>query len=137
MLRRRASAGAWSRASLTIRSDPRLLEQMLRNLLSNAVKYTKQGKILLGCRRRGDKLRIEVLDTGIGIPTERSAAGFSRSFISSTILPARAAAALASVSSIVQRLGDLLGHPIDVRSSPGSGSVFAVEVPLGQGSAGQ
>ena len=47
-----------------MRSDPRLLEQMIRNLLSNAVKYTEPGKVLLGCRRRGDKVRIEVWDTG-------------------------------------------------------------------------
>ena len=53
---------------LTINSDPRLLEQMLRNLVSNAIKYTKTGKVLLGCRRRAGKLRIEVWDTGIGIP---------------------------------------------------------------------
>ena len=54
-----------------MRSDPRLLEQMIRNLLANAVKYTEAGKVLLGCRRRGDKLRIEVWDTGIGIPAEQ------------------------------------------------------------------
>ena len=63
-------------SSLSVRSDPRLLEQMIRNLLSNAVKYTSKGKILLGCRRRGDKLRIEVWDTGIGIPEEQLAAIF-------------------------------------------------------------
>ena len=53
---------------LAVRSDPRLLEQMIRNLLSNAVKYTKKGGVLLGCRRRGDRLRIEIWDTGLGIP---------------------------------------------------------------------
>ena len=53
---------------LAVHSDPRLLEQMIRNLVSNAVKYTEQGKILLGCRRRANKLRIEVWDTGLGIP---------------------------------------------------------------------
>ena len=63
-------------SSLSVRSDPRLLEQMIRNLLSNAVKYTNEGKILLGCRRRGDKLRIEVWDTGIGIPEEPTSSDF-------------------------------------------------------------
>ena len=53
---------------LSIRSDPRLLEQMIRNLLSNAMKYTRRGKVLLGCRRREGMLSIEVWDTGIGIP---------------------------------------------------------------------
>jgi two-component system CheB/CheR fusion protein len=56
---------------LIIYSDPVLLQQIIRNLLSNAVRYTDRGKILLGCRRRGDKLRIEVWDTGIGIPEEQ------------------------------------------------------------------
>jgi two-component system CheB/CheR fusion protein len=53
---------------LTIRSDPRLLEQMIRNLLSNAFKYTIHGKVLLGCRRHEGTLSIEVWDTGVGIP---------------------------------------------------------------------
>src|SRR5271156_5082911 len=63
-------------SSLSVHSDPRLLEQMIRNLLSNAVKYTDKGKILLGCRRCGDKLRIEVWDTGIGVPGEELEAIF-------------------------------------------------------------
>src|SRR5207248_10478174 len=63
-------------SSLSVRSDLRLLEQMIRNLLSNAVKYTNEGKILLGCRRRSDKLRIEVWDTGIGVPAEQLQAIF-------------------------------------------------------------
>ena len=54
--------------ALSIRSDPRLLEQMIRNLISNALKYTQRGGVLLGCRRREGKLRIEIWDTGIGIP---------------------------------------------------------------------
>ena len=61
---------------LSIRSDPRLLEQMIRNLLSNALKYTNRGKVLLGCRRRGGILSIEVWDTGIGIPDEELKAIF-------------------------------------------------------------
>jgi two-component system CheB/CheR fusion protein len=55
---------------LSIHSDPRLLEQMVRNLLANALKYTKRGKVLLGCRRRKGMLSIEIWDTGIGIPNE-------------------------------------------------------------------
>ena len=59
-----------------LRSDPRLLEQMLRNLLANAMKYTERGAVLLGCRRHGDKLRIEVWDHGLGIPTDQIKAIF-------------------------------------------------------------
>ena len=58
------------RCGLSIHSDPRLLEQMIRNLLSNAVKYTRRGKVLLGCRRHGGMLSIEIWDTGIGIPEQ-------------------------------------------------------------------
>ena len=54
--------------ALSIRSDPGLLEQMIRNLISNALKYTQRGRVLVGCRRRQGKLRIEIWDTGIGIP---------------------------------------------------------------------
>jgi two-component system CheB/CheR fusion protein len=114
-----------------VRSDPRLLEQMLRNLLANAVKYTERGKVLLGCRRRGDTLRIEVWDTGIGIP----AGQLKRIFEEFHQLdnPARERSrGLGLGLSIVQRIGDLLGHAIDVRSWPGGGSVFAIEVPLAE-----
>jgi two-component system CheB/CheR fusion protein len=116
---------------LTIWSDPRLLQQMIRNLLSNAVKFTTQGKILLGCRRHGENLSIEVWDTGIGISEQQLQAIFQefhrvdkgadevdRSF--GLGLP------------LVQRLGKLLGHAIRVRSRLGTGSVFSIEVPLGR-----
>ena len=114
-----------------VRSDPRLLEQMLRNLLSNAIKYTNSGRILLGCRRRGDKLRIEVWDTGIGIPEDELRAIFEE--FHQLDNPARERSKGIGLGlAIVQRLADLLGHTIDVRSRPGKGSVFAVEVPLGE-----
>lgn len=117
---------------LSIRSDPRLLEQMIRNLLSNAVKHTERSKILLGCRRRGDKLRIEVWDTGTGIPREQLRAIFKE--FHQLDNPARENSRGFGLGlSIVQRLGNLLGHSIDVQSRPGKGSVFAVEVPLGGG----
>jgi two-component system, chemotaxis family, CheB/CheR fusion protein len=118
-------------SSRSVRSDPRLLEQMIRNLLSNAVKYTSQGKILLGCRRRGDMLRIEVWDTGIGIPEEQLQAIFEE--FHQIDNPARERSkGLGLGLAIVERLANLLGHAVDVRSRPGKGSVFAVEVPLGQ-----
>ena len=114
---------------LAVRSDPRLLEQMIRNLLSNAVKYTEQGRILLGCRRRGNKLRIEVWDTGLGIPEGQLRAIFEE--FHQVDNPARELnRGLGLGLAIVQRLGDLLGHTIDVRSRQGRGSVFAIEVAL-------
>ena len=118
-------------SSLSVRSDPRLLEQMIRNLLSNAVKYTSEGKILLGCRRRGEMLRVEVWDTGIGIPEEQLQEIFEE--FRQLDNPARERSkGLGLGLAIVERLADLLGHTVDVRSRPGKGSVFAVEVPLGQ-----
>jgi two-component system CheB/CheR fusion protein len=117
-------------SSLDVRSDPRLLTQMIGNLVSNAVKYTEAGKILVGCRRSGDKLRIEVWDTGIGIPAEQLSAIFEE--FHQLDNPARERSKGIGLGlAIVQRLADLLGHAIDVRSIPGRGSVFSIELPIG------
>ena len=115
--------------SLSIHSDPRLLEQMIRNLLSNALKYTRRGKVLLGCRRHGEMLSIEVCDTGIGIPDEELQAIFEEYHQLDNAARERSRG-LGLGLSIVQRLGNLLGHRVRVRSQPGKGSVFAVEVVL-------
>jgi two-component system, chemotaxis family, CheB/CheR fusion protein len=112
-----------------VRSDPRMLEQMLRNLLSNAVKYTAKGGVLLGCRRRGDKLCIEVWDTGLGIPQDQLRTIFEE-FRQVGNVARELRRGLGLGLAIVQRLGDLLGHTVDVRSRESRGSVFAVEVPL-------
>jgi two-component system CheB/CheR fusion protein len=117
-------------SSLRVRSDPRLLTQMIGNLVSNAVKYTEAGKILLGCRRSGDKLRLEVWDTGIGIPAEQLSAIFEE--FHQLDNPARERSKGVGLGlAIVQRLADLLGHAVDVRSRPSKGSVFSIEVPIG------
>lgn len=111
-----------------VESDPRLLEQMIRNLLGNAVKYTRTGRILLGCRRRGNNLRIEVWDTGIGIEEGQLERIFEE--FHQVDNPARESGlGLGLGLSIVRRLGRLLQHPVDVRSVPGRGSLFAITVP--------
>jgi two-component system CheB/CheR fusion protein len=116
-------------SSLDVRSDPRLLEQMLRNLLSNALKYTKTGRILVGCRRRGAVLCVEVWDTGIGIPAGEVERIFDE--YRQVDNPARERSrGLGLGLAIVKRVGELLEHPIIVRSDFGRGSRFAVEVPI-------
>lgn len=115
--------------SQMIESDPLLLEQMMRNLLSNALKYTTSGKILLGCRRHPNMLSVDIVDTGIGI-----AAGDLKSiFLEYRQLenPGRERSrGLGLGLSIVQRLSDLLGHRVKVRSRPGKGSTFSIEIDL-------
>ncbi len=112
---------------LFVDSDPRLLEQMLRNLLNNALKYTRTGKILVGCRRRHGKLCVEVWDTGIGIPLTALQAIFEE--YEQLDNPGHDRnRGLGLGLSIVQRLGLMLGHRVTVRSQPGKGSVFGVDV---------
>jgi two-component system CheB/CheR fusion protein len=115
---------------LPVWSDPRLLQQMIRNLLSNAVKFTKRGKILLGCRRHGRNLKIEVLDTGIGISEQQLQSIFQE--FHRVDESAEVSRSFGLGLPLVQRLGRLLGHSIKVRSSLGYGSAFSIEVPLGR-----
>ena len=118
--------------ALSIRSDRRLLEQMVRNLISNALKYTQRGRVLLGCRRRQGKLRIEIWDTGIGIPESELKAVFEEYYQVDNAARQRSQG-LGLGLSIVKSLGELLHHPIRVRSLQGKGSVFSIEVPLTPG----
>ncbi len=115
--------------ALSIRSDRRLLEQMIRNLIANALKYTHNGKVLVGCRCRQDNLRIEIWDTGIGIPESELKAIFEEYHQVDNAARQRSRG-LGLGLSIVKSLGELLGHPISVRSLHGKGSVFSIEVPL-------
>src|ERR1700758_3437538 len=120
--------------ALSIRSDRRLLEQMIRNLISNALKYTHSGKVLVGCRCRQGNLRIEIWDTGIGIPESELKAIFEEYHQVDNAARQRSRG-LGLGLSIVKSLGELLGHPIGVRSRHGKGSVFSIEVPLTSGGA--
>ncbi|MEO7066963.1 MAG: chemotaxis protein CheB [Rhodanobacter sp.] len=114
---------------LVIQSDPRLLEQMIRNLLANAFKYTKQGRILFGCRRHEGWLSIQIWDTGPGIPNEQLQPIFEE--FHQLDNPARERDRGQGLGlSIVQRLGSLLGHEIRVQSALGKGSMFAIDVAI-------
>jgi Na+/proline symporter/signal transduction histidine kinase len=116
------------RCSLTVRSDRRLLRRLLQNLVSNAIKYTPSGRVLVGCRRVRGRLRIDVHDTGLGIPNSKKRLVF-REF-HRLEEGAKVARGLGLGLSIVQRIGRVLDHKIDLRSAPGRGSRFSVEVPL-------
>ena len=114
---------------LSVRSDPGLLGQILRNLISNALKYTKRGKVLIGCRRRGPLLRIEVWDTGLGIAEEELEAIFEEYHQVDNVARERSLG-LGLGLPIVQRLANLLDHKVSVHSIFGKGSVFTIDVPI-------
>ncbi len=105
-------------------SDETLLRRILQNLIANAVNYTRSGKVLIGCRRHAAALRIEVWDTGPGIPAHQQKEIFEefRRFDNRT-------AGTGLGLAIVDRSARLLGHDIALRSWPGHGSVFSITVP--------
>ncbi len=112
---------------IIVRSDPALLEQMIRNLLANAIKYTAKGKVLLGCRRRAGYVQIQVLDTGVGMAASELKLIFEEYHQIENEARERSQG-LGLGLSIVKRLGDLLGHEVGVHSLPRRGSVFAIDV---------
>jgi two-component system CheB/CheR fusion protein len=114
-------------SGLTVETDPRLLEQMLRNLLANALKYTRRGRILVGCRRRDAVVALEVWDTGIGIPETDLKAIFEEYHQVGNAARDKGKG-LGLGLAIVQRLADLLGHHVHVRSHQGRGSVFSIDI---------
>jgi len=115
-------SGAWAR------SDFILLERILFNLVSNAVRYTTRGGIVVGCRRNGESLHLEVYDSGPGIPEDQQQHIF-REFYQVSPPEQDRRGGLGLGLAIVERLGQLLDHPVDVISRPGKGSRFAVSVP--------
>ena len=111
-----------------VNSDPHLLRRMISNLVANAVRYTHWGGILVGVRRRGELARIEVWDTGVGIYDEHLPHLFQEFYQVDN--PERdATKGLGLGLSIVSRLSRILGHRVNVVSSPGRGSVFSIELP--------
>jgi signal transduction histidine kinase len=115
------SSGVW------IRSDVILLERVLLNLVSNAVRYTSSGGIVVGCRRRGQLICIEVCDTGPGIPEDQRRNIFGEFY---RISKGDVHGGLGLGLAIVERLCKLLDHPIELTSVVGKGSRFSVAVPL-------
>ena len=113
-------------ANVHVTSNPVLLDCILRNLLTNAIRYTEPGgRILIGCRRKGCEIRIDVYDTGIGIPEHQ----LPRIFESFTRLVPETSNGLGIGLSIVRRALEVLGHRIEVRSVVDEGSLFSIYAP--------
>lgn len=111
-----------------IYGDPRLLERILRNLIANALQYTERGGVLLSARRRGEKILIQVRDTGEGINAQDLPRIFDEFYQAHN--PARdRSQGLGLGLSIVRRLAQLLDYPLSVQSVPGKGTVFSLTVP--------
>jgi signal transduction histidine kinase/CheY-like chemotaxis protein len=114
------SSSAW------VRSDVILLERIILNLSSNAVRYTSSGGVVVGCRHRGNSIRIEVCDSGPGIPEDQRRNIFGEFY---RLAGENRHGGLGLGLAIVERLCRLLDHPIDLTSEVGKGSRFAVTVP--------
>ena len=112
----------------SVRSDRRLLRRLLQNLISNAIKYTPQGRVLIGCRLGGGKLRFDVYDTGLGIPKSKQRAIFQE--FHRLDQGAKVARGLGLGLSIVERIARVLDHSVGLESKSGRGSHFSVTVPL-------
>ena len=115
-------------------ADPLVVERILRNLVSNAIRYTEDGGVLVTCRRRGDKLCLQVWDTGIGI-TEKEQGRIFEEFYqtqSSRPLEPHHRKGLGLGLAIVKRLADLMGAPLTLRSRVGRGTVFTLMLPMGR-----
>jgi len=118
-----------ARTSLWTESDPTLLGRCLLNLVANAVRYTREGGVVVGCRRRGAEAEIVVADSGVGIAAADRARIFEEFYQAGGAQRDRAQG-LGLGLAIVERVARLLGHAVTVTSQPGRGSVFAVRVPI-------
>jgi len=114
-------------SSLAIASDPMMLRRILQNLLANALRYTRAGGVVMGCRRRGDRVCIQVSDTGPGIPTAQQEAIFSE--FQRGEASANDQAGFGLGLSIVRRFATALGHEVRISSEVGRGSTFFLELP--------
>ncbi|AKJ27996.1 hybrid sensor histidine kinase/response regulator [Caldimonas brevitalea] len=115
-------------------ADPVLVDRILRNLISNAIRYTEDGGVLVSCRQRGDRLLLQVWDSGVGIRESEQARVFEEFYQVQPDhpLPANQRKGLGLGLAIVRRLAGLMAAPLTLRSRPGHGTVFSLEVPVGR-----
>src|SRR5580692_717475 len=128
LAREKGLALRFAPSTQAVHSDRRLLRRLLQNLISNAIKYTPSGGVLVGCRRRGSLLRIEVYDTGIGIPHAKRRAVFKE--FHRLDHGARVARGVGLGLSIVERIARVLDCEVVLKSKFGRGSRFSVAVAL-------
>jgi len=115
-------------SSLYVHSDRKLLRRLISNLVSNAIKYTPSGRVLVGCRRSGGNLRIEVIDTGPGIPADKQEVIFQE--FTRLEKSSGNEHGLGLGLSIVRRIAKVLDHELSLKSSPGNGARFSVKLPI-------
>ncbi len=112
-------------------SDPQMLRRIIQNFLSNAIRYTQAGRVLLGCRRQGERMTIEVWDSGPGIPEAKQLEIFQEfRRLDQTTRHKESEKGLGLGLSIADRMARVLDHPIRVRSKEGFGTMFSVSVPV-------
>ncbi len=115
-------------------ADPLLVERIIRNLTSNAIRYTRDGSVLVSCRRRGDRLQLQVWDTGPGIAEHEQARVFEEFYqvVQAQRTEPHQRKGLGLGLAIVKRLAELMDAPIRLDSQTGKGTVFTLELPLGK-----
>jgi two-component system, sensor histidine kinase len=116
-------------ATWSVDSDPMLLERILRNLVANALRYTRTGGVVIGARRRGAMVRIDVIDTGVGIAPENRERIFDEFVQIASASRPESGRGMGLGLAIVHRLAALLNHRLDLASIPGRGSRFSVTAP--------
>lgn len=118
--------------SQAARTDPTLLRRTLQNIISNALRYTQKGGILVGVRSRPDADRIEVWDTGCGIPDDKAEKVFEEFYRGVAVHDGGLSGhGLGLGLAIVQRMGDTLGYRVGFRSQVNRGTVFRIDMPAG------